>query len=205
MTQDITSRFISLKSRNGATFLGQRSGSESETDFTETWEQTYGETTKKIPAAYISRERLDSLQKVYQSYFSSQTDKKSISYLGKLKKLIVDARKPVYEGQNGFLVRLVKQSNGYFIRAFEVDLKIDLEDKTDSKSLDLENMFAEMVEKESSVKMSYIAASKPVSGNGSGSVKQNTSEVKGPNPTDRYKNIGRPVAGVKSVVVKPKK
>lgn len=197
MVQDITLS-ISLKSKNGAVFLGQRSGSG--TDFTETWKQIYGEITKEIPAAYISRDRLDSLKKYYQSCFSSQSNRKSNSYLNKLKKLIVDARKPVYDGQSGFLVRIVRQSDGYHIKTFEVDKKTDLESKADSDPLDFEEIVAGIMEESPPVKVLYTADSK--TDNGNGSVKQ-TPEVR-PNPADRYKNIGR-LTAPKPVQEKSKK
>lgn len=192
MPEDITSKIISLKSKGGAVFLGQRSLNGSKPR--EIWEQSYGGVSKKIPAAYVSREVLDHLQKLYQDYSSNGVNRNDPSYVNRLEKLITFGRSQNYDSESGFLVKIVKESNGYYLKAFDVHKEVDSSQKSEEIP-DFEEMAdkaAEETREEARKKEEYGMQLKDVEkpyrhGDELNSPKPVSPQETRPDPADRYK------------------
>jgi len=203
MAEDLTSKLIGLQTKTGIAFLCQRSMTGG--NINESWEETYKGVTAKIPAAYISRESFEDFRANYSSYSGSVTNRKEKVHLNNLKRLILNARNPSYEGESGIVVRIVEKPDGYYIKAFEVDKQQEpgVNAKPSGGNPDFEEIVAGIVDTPLTAQKPYTP--KPASK----SVTQKPTSPTGQNPADRYKHVvTNPTAAKpadKTTAQKPKK
>ncbi|VVB78908.1 Uncharacterised protein [uncultured archaeon] len=147
MSEDITEKLITLTSAKGAIFTGTRIKKDNGS-YSENWKCSYNGSSGSIPAAYVSKGELSSIQSKYSDYLSSQ-EKTEPEYRKKLESLIRSGRKENYEGKTGYLVRIIKKPNGYYLNAFEI---VKREVKSKLEEPDFEEMAFQAVEDELGLK-----------------------------------------------------
>jgi len=183
MAEDLTSKLIGLQTKTGIAFLCQRSMTGG--SITESWEESYKGVTVKIPAAYISRESFEDFRTNYSTYSGSVANRKDKAHLNNLKRLILNARNPSYEGESGIVVRIVEKPDGYHIKAFEVEKQEEpgASSKPSNKAIDFEEIVAGIVDTPSTAQKPYAPKS------AGKSVTAKPASPTGQNPADRYKHV----------------